>query len=128
MNVLAAPFLYTMPTQIEAFACFSAFIERCCPLYVQPTLVGVHSALKVSRSDLGSSCCPMCSRQLVDKCLERINKPLYDHLRSKNLSAEIYAFPCRWPLWAGMKAADKIAILTLCACTPPLDEVLQLWE
>ncbi|RSH94798.1 hypothetical protein EHS25_004604 [Saitozyma podzolica] len=46
MNVLSAPFLYTMPSQLEAFACFSTFIEHSCPLYVQPTLVGVHRGLK----------------------------------------------------------------------------------
>lgn len=49
MNVLSAPFLYTMTSELEAFACFSTFIETCCPLYVQPTLVGVHKGLKVSR-------------------------------------------------------------------------------
>lgn len=47
MNVLAAPFLYTMPSELEAFFCFSKFIEECCPLYVQPTLEGVHRGLKV---------------------------------------------------------------------------------
>jgi hypothetical protein len=47
MNVLSAPFLYSMPSQLEAFACFSTFIEHSCPLYVQPTLVGVHRGLKV---------------------------------------------------------------------------------
>jgi cell cycle arrest protein BUB2 len=47
MNVLAAPFLYTMPSEVEAFFCFSKFIEEFCPLYVQPTLEGVHRGLKV---------------------------------------------------------------------------------
>ncbi|KAG5352199.1 hypothetical protein C0989_003280 [Termitomyces sp. Mn162] len=47
MNVLAAPFLYTMPSELEAFFCFSKFIEESCPLYVQPTLEGVHRGLKV---------------------------------------------------------------------------------
>ena len=51
MNVLAAPFLYTMPSQLEAFACFSTFIESHCPLYVQPTLIGVHRGLKVRPPD-----------------------------------------------------------------------------
>lgn len=45
--MLAAPFLYTMPSELEAFACFSKFIEVHCPLYVQPTLEGVHRGLKV---------------------------------------------------------------------------------
>ncbi|SNX81894.1 related to cell cycle arrest protein BUB2 [Melanopsichium pennsylvanicum] len=96
MNVLAAPFLYTMESEVEAFRCFSRFIEWCCPLYVQPTLGGVHRGL-----------------QLLDRCLEILDPPLYTHLRSKNLSAEIYAFP---------------SVMTMCACTPPLPEVLQLWD
>jgi cell cycle arrest protein BUB2 len=50
MNVLSAPFLYTLPSQLEAFACFSTFIEDACPLYVQPTLVGVHRGLKVRQT------------------------------------------------------------------------------
>ncbi|TRM69261.1 rab-GTPase-TBC domain-containing protein [Schizophyllum amplum] len=96
MNVLAAPFLYTMPSELEAFFCFAKFIEESCPLYVQPTLEGVHRGLK-----------------LLDRCLKIVDPDLYGHLRSKNLSAEIYAFP---------------SVLTLCACTPPLDQVLQLWD
>ncbi|KAJ3511220.1 hypothetical protein NLJ89_g4225 [Agrocybe chaxingu] len=50
---------------------------------------------------------------LLDRCLQFVDPELYGYLRSKNLSAEIYAFP---------------SILTLCACTPPLDQVLQLWD
>ncbi|KAI0341841.1 TBC-domain-containing protein [Trametopsis cervina] len=96
MNVLAAPFLYTMPSELEAFFCFAKFIEESCPLYVQPTLEGVHRGLK-----------------LLDRCLKIVDPEMYSYLRSKNLSAELYAFP---------------SVLTLCACTPPLDEVLQLWD
>lgn len=47
MNVIAAPFLYTMPSELEAFFCFARFIEQSCPLYVQQTLEGVHRGLKV---------------------------------------------------------------------------------
>lgn len=96
MNVLAAPFLFVLPSEIEAFACFTSFIETCCPLYVQPTLVGVHRGLR-----------------LLDRCLQAVDLELFTHLRSKNLSAELYAFP---------------SVLTLCACTPPLDQVLKLWD
>ncbi|KAI0285246.1 TBC-domain-containing protein [Russula brevipes] len=96
MNVLAAPFLYTMPSELEAFFCFSKFIEESCPLYVQPTLEGVHRGLR-----------------LLDRCLKIVDPQLFSYLRSKNLSAELYAFP---------------SILTLCACTPPLDQVLRLWD
>ena len=46
MNILAAPFLYTMPSELEAFF-FANFIEESCPLYVQPTLEGVHRGLRV---------------------------------------------------------------------------------
>lgn len=56
MNVLAAPFLYVMPSELEAFACFTAFIEKKCPLYVQPTLEGVHRGLKVGSYAALCSC------------------------------------------------------------------------
>lgn len=32
--------------------------------------------------------------QLLDRCLQIADPELFQHLRSKNLSAEIYAFPC----------------------------------
>lgn len=47
MNVLAAPFLFVMPSELEAFHCFCNFIENCCPTYVQPSLAGVHRGLEV---------------------------------------------------------------------------------
>ncbi|KAG0361057.1 hypothetical protein BG005_009281 [Podila minutissima] len=95
MNVLAAPFLYTM-SEMEAFYSYSNFIKYCCPLYVQPTLQGVHCGIK-----------------LLEECLRKIDPELYSHLKSKQLSAELYAFP---------------SVLTICACTPPLDQAMQLWD
>lgn len=50
---------------------------------------------------------------LVDKTLAIVDAKLSLYLTSKGLSAEIYAFP---------------SVLTLCACTPPLPEVLRLWD
>lgn len=50
---------------------------------------------------------------LVDKVLAIVDPKLSLYLMSKNLSAKIYAFP---------------SVLTLCACTPPLPEVLRLWD
>ncbi|KAI1845251.1 hypothetical protein JX265_005405 [Neoarthrinium moseri] len=50
---------------------------------------------------------------LVDKVLAIVDPKLSLHLMAKGLSAEIYAFP---------------SVLTLCACTPPLPEVLRLWD
>lgn len=51
--------------------------------------------------------------KLVDICLKIIDPDLYKHLHSKYLGPQIYAFP---------------SIMTLSACTPPLSEVLILWD
>lgn len=96
MNVLAAPFLYTCKTEPQAFALFEAFLARDCPLYIRATLEGVHTGL-----------------MLIDACLEIIDPVLFDALRKKYLSAELYAFA---------------SVLTFSACTPPLSEVLILWD
>jgi cell cycle arrest protein BUB2 len=50
---------------------------------------------------------------LIDKILAVINPTLSAFLLGKSLPAKIYAFP---------------SVLTLCACTPPLPEVLKLWD
>ena len=42
-----------------------------------------------------------------------MDSKLADYLLSKSMHAELYAFP---------------SVLTLCACTPPLPEVLHLWD
>jgi hypothetical protein len=95
MNVLAAPFLYTMPSEVEAFFCFAKFIEESCPLYVQPTLEGVHQGLKVGIYNI-FLWRRLTFMQLLDRCLQFVDPELFSHLRSKNLSAEIYAFPCAY--------------------------------
>lgn len=95
MNVLAAPFLMTM-NEMDAFFSFSTFIYKWCPLYVQPTMKGVH-----------------CGLRLLDLCLRSLDPTLYGYLRGKNLSASTYAFA---------------PVMTLSACTPPLSELLQLWD
>ncbi|KAK5109776.1 hypothetical protein LTR62_006508 [Meristemomyces frigidus] len=50
---------------------------------------------------------------LVDQILALVDPKLSSHLLGKGMKAEIYAFP---------------SVLTLCACTPPLPEVLLLWD
>ncbi|KAG9238339.1 rab-GTPase-TBC domain-containing protein [Amylocarpus encephaloides] len=50
---------------------------------------------------------------LVDKVLAIVDPKLSLYLIGKGMSAEIYAFP---------------SALTLCACTPPLPQVLRLWD
>ncbi|KAI5287262.1 hypothetical protein KEM52_001679 [Ascosphaera acerosa] len=51
--------------------------------------------------------------KLMDRCLEVIDPQLAAHLFSKGMTAELYALP---------------SIVTMCACTPPLPEVLHLWD
>lgn len=125
MNVLAAPFLYVMPSEVEAFACFTTLLEVHAPRYVRPTLEGVHQGLKVGAESTPGPCLPCISftavntcspplrPQLVDKCLEAVEPALYAHLVSHELTAELYAFA---------------PLLTLSASTPPLQEVLEMWD
>ena len=50
---------------------------------------------------------------LVERCLAIVDPKLSSYLISKGVKAQIYAFA---------------SVLTICACTPPLPEVLQLWD
>lgn len=50
---------------------------------------------------------------LLDRLLGIVDPALAQFLQSRGLSASVYAFP---------------SVLTLCACTPPLPEVLILWD
>lgn len=50
---------------------------------------------------------------LVDQVLSIVDPKLSKFLIGKGMRAELYAFP---------------SVLTLCACTPPLPEVLRLWD
>ncbi|KAI9748540.1 MAG: hypothetical protein M4579_007197, partial [Chaenotheca gracillima] len=96
MNVMAAPFLYVARSEAEAYIAFHRFLTREVPGYVRGAMDGVHRGLA-----------------LVDKVLAIVDPKLAQHLLSKGMHAELYAFP---------------SVLTLCACTPPLPEVLHLWD
>ena len=50
---------------------------------------------------------------LVDQILNIVDPKLASHLLAHSMKAEIFAFP---------------SVLTFCACTPPLPEVLRLWD
>lgn len=50
---------------------------------------------------------------LVDRVLSVVDPKLYQHLMAHHLEARIYGFA---------------SVLTLCACTAPLPELLQLWD
>ncbi|KAI7858176.1 rab-GTPase-TBC domain-containing protein [Circinella umbellata] len=54
-----------------------------------------------------------CGLKLVDMCLRALDPELYGYLLGKGLTANMYAFP---------------SVLTFSACTPPLAEVLRLWD
>jgi cell cycle arrest protein BUB2 len=130
---LAAPFLYTMPSELEAFFCFAKFIEESCPLYVQPTLEGVHRGLRVRAAlpstpvfqflgfyasnsfstDASRSWTQSCSTT----CAQRISLPNCMLSPVSTLSNPV-----------AVSHTQYLAVLTLCACTPPLDQVLRLWD
>jgi len=95
MNVISAPFLYVMP-EVDAFFCFSQFVQFHAPLYFHPGIEGAFTGLK-----------------MVDEILKLVDPELYIHLISKNLKAEMYAMP---------------PVLSISACTPPLAELLKLWD
>ncbi|KAI9307406.1 rab-GTPase-TBC domain-containing protein [Cunninghamella echinulata] len=95
MNVLLAPFLMVL-SEMESFFAFTKFMWKWCPLYVLPSLKGVH-----------------CGVKLVDLCLQHLDPQLYYSLLSKGLTANMYAVP---------------SVMTLCACTPPLNNLLPLWD
>lgn len=95
MNVLAAPFLYSMP-ELDAYFSFASFIQHSCPLYVQPSLEGVHCGIK-----------------LFDMCLKHLEPSLHKFLKAKRLEAITYAFPsimtfsaCTQPLSELLKLWD----------------------
>lgn len=97
MNVLAAPFLYSAHSEVQAFTAFSKLIGSVCPGYVRGgSMDGVHRGLA-----------------LVDTILSTVDPKLSAYLISKGMKAEIYGFA---------------SVLTLSACTPPLPEVLNLWD
>lgn len=50
---------------------------------------------------------------LVDRVLQVVDEKLYGHLMNTHMEAKIYAFA---------------SVLTMCACTSPLPEVLKLWD
>jgi len=68
MNVLAAPFLYVCGGEAEcmAFGLFEKFITIECPVYVRPTLEGVHRGLKVRRPSFITKC----TSCLISACTE----------------------------------------------------------
>lgn len=112
MNVLAAPFLYTMPSELEAFFCFAKFIEESCPLYVQPTLEGVHRGLKVRFRLTGLSHIISCAElKILLLTTPRVNtapRPLPQDRRPRDVQLSTFKEPLR-----------RTLCLSLCVSPPP---------
>lgn len=97
MNVLLAPISYVChKSEPQAFALLHHVVTKQIPLYITPSLDGVHTAL-----------------DLVDIVLKIIDPVLSAYLDSKFLKAEIYAFPsvltlsaCTPPLKSLLKLWD----------------------
>jgi cell cycle arrest protein BUB2 len=94
MNVLLGPFLYIMP-EVDSYYCLSTLISKHCPKYVSKNLDGVYKGC-----------------ELLDKCLESLDKELYEHIKSK-MTLDVFSVPY---------------IMTLFANMQPLNEVLKLWD
>src|SRR5690349_19882739 len=70
--------------------------------------------------------------KLMQSILKEVDPELYSYLESKGLKAEIYGMPCilqdENQLVQFLFFLDNEAILSLSACTPPLEELLKLWD
>lgn len=92
MNVLLAPFLYVMPTELDAFACFSALLAKHCPRYVLANLEGVHAG---------------CA--LAEACLGALDPALHRHLSQRvQLQMEIFMFQFVLTLFANVSQLDQV--------------------
>ncbi|KAJ3321861.1 hypothetical protein HDU76_014020, partial [Blyttiomyces sp. JEL0837] len=54
-----------------------------------------------------------CGVKLFDRCLKLVDPELHGFLKVRKLDPVTYAFP---------------SIMTFCACTPPLSELLRIWD
>ena len=103
-SAVAACFLYALPSELEAFACFEKLAELC-PRYFTPTLDGC-----------------VVGAALVDHILRCISPDIHGTLLGDSLLLEDDA---RTPV------EDLVAyplLASLFTCVPPLDEVAVLWD
>jgi cell cycle arrest protein BUB2 len=92
MNVLLAPFLFVMPTELDAFACCSALLAKHCPRYVLANLEGVHEG---------------CA--LADACLRALDPALHSHLQQRvQLQTKIFVFQHIFTLFANMSQLNQV--------------------
>jgi hypothetical protein len=98
LNVLAGVLLFVMP-ELDAFGCLLQLARERVPAYLQPNLDGVHRGC-----------------ELLRECVRRLDPQLADfmeQLPGDEARPEIWGFA---------------PVLTLCACCPPLNEVLRVWD
>ena len=103
-SAVAACFLYALPSELEAFACFEKLAELC-PRYFTPTLDGC-----------------VVGAALVDHVLRCISPDIHGTLLGDSLLLDDDA---RTPV------EDLVAyplLASLFTCVPPLDEVAVLWD
>jgi cell cycle arrest protein BUB2 len=95
LNVIASPFLYTMP-EVDAFFAMARFVTFHTPRYYFETLDGAREGSK-----------------LLDEIVQACDPELNAHLREKALTGEVYGMPL---------------ILSYGGSSPPLDELLRVWD
>jgi cell cycle arrest protein BUB2 len=92
MNVVLAPLLVTMPSEVDVFESFSVIINKRIPSYLATkNLDGAHRA---------------CS--LIDSCLAIMDPPLYKHLRARLGSTELLTFSTVLSLFANLKPIEEV--------------------
>lgn len=92
MNVLLAPILYVMPSELDAFTCFTALLAKHCPRYILANLEGVHAGCALSEA-----------------CLEVLDPALHTHLSQRvQLQMEIFMFQYVLTLFANMSQLDQV--------------------
>lgn len=96
MNVLAAPIMYVAKSEPQAFSLIYRLFNTHLSRYVTKNLSGARDGVK-----------------LVEIVLKCVDVKLYNVLKQRIASADMYALP---------------SVLTLSACTPSLDEVIKLWD
>lgn len=93
MNVLLAPILYVMESEVESFYCFYALITRGCPRYVSGNLEGVHNA---------------CA--LLTECLGVLDKELSKHIGGLGLDTIMFAFSPLMTLLASLQPLEEVLV------------------
>lgn len=97
MNVLVAPLLFVMPTELDAFTCFTALLTKHCPRYILSNLEGVHTG---------------CA--LAEGCLKALDPELYYHLAhtfATQLHMEIFMLQYVLTFFANMNQLDEVLIV-----------------